>query len=174
MHSTIKVYGKFSLFISQYLFLSRFLNTRTHIQPLHSINHNGLWKRNSSIMNLQIAEVRRSWLTGNENAFTSGDIHKMLEATIVWKYKRAEFCILEQVIVHNDLFLKLNLFPHRIFTTVAVMLGWCRFLYCSWCFGGKGIKKMGWAKKMMDYFWLYHLYDKLKYSIFAKEIKLFS
>lgn len=43
----------------------------------------------------------------------------------------AEFCILEQVIVHNDLFLKLNLFPHRIFTTVAVMLGWCRFLYCS-------------------------------------------
>lgn len=32
---------------------------------------------------------------------------------------------------------------------------------------------MGWAKKMMDYFWLYHLYDKLKYSIFAKEIKLF-
>lgn len=32
---------------------------------------------------------------------------------------------------------------------------------------------MGWAKKMMDYFWLYHLYDKLKYSIFTGKIKLF-
>lgn len=85
----------------------------------------------------------------------------------------AEFCILEQVIVHNDLFLKLNLFPHRILTTVAVVLGWCRSKLLL-MFRGQRYKKMGWAKKMMDYFWLYHLYDKLKYSIFAKEIKLFS